>query len=213
MTKVRILLDLDEVLVDFIGGAIGLHGSSLEEVLPHWPPGYWSVVPALGKALSRELTDEDFWRPITDKGREFWLGLLTHPWAEELLSWVKSVTDDWHIVTSPSRCPTSHDGKIRWAKNYFGPNFDRICPYRYKEVFARHDAILIDDSDANVKKFRDAGGKAIVFPRHNNSLHRFKGEPLKWVKQAMSACIGEIQDAATKHRNDTLFHAARLVEP
>jgi 5'(3')-deoxyribonucleotidase len=196
---VRILLDMDEVLCDFVGAAVRLHGCSMAKVLPHWEAGSWSVRPALAAALKREdFGDEDFWAPITAAGASFWTSLVPHRWADELLTLVRNVTQDWHVVTAPSRCPTSYMGKMIWLEQYLGTDVHSFIPTRHKHLLANPRTILIDDSDSNVRVFRRAGGKAIVFPRHNNSMHRLKNDPLPYVRQALAACRGEVDDYDTK---------------
>lgn len=194
MAKLRVILDKDEVLCDFVGAALHVWGLCIEQVLPHWQPGEWSCVPPLGKALGRGLTDAEFWEPITALGAEFWRGLEPHPWMDELLALAHGTTDDWHVVTAPSRCPTSYMGKAQWAQLHLRDAWDRLCPYRHKEVFAGPNVVLIDDRDENVRKFRAAGGRAVVFPRHWNSMHRVKNDPLRYVRQALTYHAGDVDD-------------------
>lgn len=199
MARVRVLLDMDEVLVDFVGGALRAWGSTYQACLPHWQPGVWGCIPALSKALGypadAPLIDEQFWQLLDGLGEDFWFNLKTHPWTDEVLCMASRVTDDWHIISSPSHHPSCYTGKVRWLKQFFGPTFDRFALTPHKEIFARHDVILIDDSDANVQKFRRAGGKAVLFPRYNNSLHRIADKDrLTYVKHALAVCFGDIQD-------------------
>lgn len=46
-----------------------------------------------------------------------------------------------------------------------------------KTVFARPDVLLIDDLDTEVKRFKAAGGQAILFPRPWNSAREYANEP------------------------------------
>ena len=112
--NVRILLDMDEVLVDFIGGALQVHGWTREELDAVHNGEHWSITESM------RLTLEEFWEPIHAKGWEFWMELQLTPWIEELLDWTDSVTDDWFVVTSPSRSVNSRVGKWKWLKRYLG---------------------------------------------------------------------------------------------
>lgn len=176
----RILLDMDELLSDFVGGACREWGKTAAEVEQHWEPGRWDIVPPLAAALGEPLTDLAFWDRLHNRA-EFWAGLDPLPWVDELVDAAARWTDDWWVVTSPSHCPSSYYGKAQWLKRQFGRRFDRFHLTPHKHLFARADTLLIDDRDDNVDRFIAAGGKGLVFPRHHNSQHRHKGDPLKYV--------------------------------
>lgn len=168
----RILLDMDEVLVNFVDGALAAWGVERAPVLEHWTPGRWDMVPPLSKALglAEPMSNNRFWSRL--EGDSFWLGLEPLPWFDDLLQLITNYTDDWHIVTSPSLCPTSYDGKVKWLKTKFGKSFDRFAITPHKYLFAGPDTVLIDDRDRNIEEFAGAGGIGVVFPSHHNSEHR-----------------------------------------
>lgn len=182
----RIFLDMDEVLTDFVGGACKAWGAEPAAVLAEWEEGKWDIVPPLSRALGREplLTQDEFWRPINDNVL-FWAGLKVLPWAQEVVALVRSLTDDWHVVSSPSYCDTSYMGKVQWLKRFFGPRFNRFCITPHKYCFAQPGTVLIDDRDSNVKSFIRAGGAGIVFPRYHNSCHGLKNDPLAFVSDQL----------------------------
>ena len=62
---------------------------------------------------------------------------------------------------------------------------------RNKYLFANKNTLLIDDTQKNTDAFIEAGGNAILVPRHWNSLHEIadRGQTLKYV-----------QDELNKHR-------------
>lgn len=181
----RILLDLDEVLVDFIGGCCRAFKADLALVLQNWTPGEWSCVGPIGKVKGFPLDDKFFWTVIHEKGEAFWADLEPLPWIEDVLDLVKSLTDDWHIVSAPSFCPTSYSGKVKWLKNYFGRGFDRFAITPHKNLFAGKDVLLIDDRESNVKNFIRAGGDGLIFPRHNNGLHTRKQDPVGHIRKML----------------------------
>jgi 5'(3')-deoxyribonucleotidase len=156
LDRLRVLLDMDEVLTDFVGGALALWGHTVESVLPHWAAGSWSVVPPLAAALGQpSFTDSDFWGRINGEEEGFWLKLRAHPWAGDLIRLAEAESgDDWYVVSAPSRHPRSLSGKASWLKAFVGPNFDRLIPTRYKHVPAQPGVVLIDDSDRNVQDCR-----------------------------------------------------------
>lgn len=180
---VTILLDMDEVLVDFVSAAIALHGQDRETVYARWKPGKWSMTEPL------QLTPDQFWEPIHRAGADFWVNLEPKPWIEELIKIVEQYTRNWHVVTSPSRCPTCYDGKVRWLKNYFGPGFDRFAITPHKHLFAKPNTILIDDRGENCRKFEAYGGDAIIFPAIQNCLHWRRDNPLEFVSGQLAAIL------------------------
>lgn len=180
--KIRILVDLDEVLADFVGSALRLHGVAVETFQRRQPAGTWDMT------IGLDLSPEAFWSPINSMGERFWANLPKLPWANQLISLISGITDDWHIVSSPSRCPTSYNGKVRWLKKEFGEGFDRFALTPHKYIFAKPGVILIDDRDQNIDDFVAAGGEGIVFPTHLNTNHLFKNDPLTFIKSRLS-CI------------------------
>lgn len=173
----RVLLDMDCVLVDFVGGVARRWGMTTSELHQHWEPGVWDIVPPLARAVRQRngksaevLTEDRFWAML-DRSEMFWARLEPCPWLKELVALVKSITDDWHIISAPSKCQSSYSGKVKWLKSHFGYSFDRFALTPHKHIFAQPDVLLIDDRDSNVEGFVEAGGDGIVFPAYHNRLH------------------------------------------
>lgn len=173
----RILVDLDEVLADFVGAALNLHGWTLEKLLEVKPKGQWDIVEPMG------LTTEQFWHPIYEMGEAFWSGLKLHPWAMDLIAIVRGCTSDWYIVSSPSRSLAAYAGKIKWLKRIFGQHFTRYVITNHKHLLAKEEVVLIDDSSANLLRFIAAGGSTILFPSPGNSLEGT--DPIEYVKNEL----------------------------
>jgi 5'(3')-deoxyribonucleotidase len=155
----HILLDVDGVLCNFIDGMIAAHA---------WPISHenysdWSYHRALG------LTDEEFWRPASIPG--FWLNLKPYmeaSWLFGMLSQKYRIT----FATSPaidSKCPSE---KVEWLRenNFMDKNRANYMIGGEKWLMAKSGAVLIDDSDSNVEKFIENGGKAILYPQPWNKL-------------------------------------------
>jgi len=168
--KPTILLDMDEVLVDFIGGACEVFGVPRQELEDNRPNNQWEIVSVLSECLQSKLTLDGFWEEIHEYGQDFWIDLKPLPWAEELLSLVRETTNNWYIVSAPSRCHSSHVGKIKWLKSYFGKEFDKFILTPHKHLFAKRKTLLIDDRESNVTKFMQHGGDALLFASQRNSL-------------------------------------------
>ena len=175
----RIILDMDGVLTDFVGAACKAWGVTVDQITPHWPIGEgWDMAPHIGKALGNHI--DDFWRPI-DKDKTFWSDMDETKWHDDILQVVRKVTDDWHIVTTPSTCITSHAGKLTWLKTQYGAGFDRFAITPHKEIFAQPGVVLIDDNEDNVAKFIKAGGSAVLFPADSNRLFEYRFDPVCYV--------------------------------
>ena len=175
----RILVDMDEVLADFVGGALRIHGwtrSRLEQV---WSPGTWSIVELMG------LTKEEFWAPIEQAGEGFWRCLGELPWMVDLVAWVCSQTNDWYIVTSPSHCLGAYVGKFYWLADRLGKQeaHKRFIPTPDKHLLAKEDVYLIDDREETVRKFSRAGGIGVVFPSRHNRLYSKAQDSVGYLKQ------------------------------
>ncbi len=189
----RILLDLDCVLADFVGGLARLHGLAPEFLLSYWKAGEYPVNTALATALAAlgsrprdqlTMTDDEFWQPI-NRNAGFWAGLEPLPWFDPLVRFAGHEVGvaNVHVVTAPSWCETSYHGKIAWIKAHFGHRFNQFVITPHKELFAKPDHVLIDDNETNVTQFRANGGRAIMFPVHHNALHARQHDPLTYVKE------------------------------
>ncbi len=170
----RILLDMDEVLADFVGGVARHWQVPFSRIKPHWEPGVFDIVKPLGKAIGVEdLSEEEFWKRTDKPG--FWRNLDTLPWTFDLLETVRKYTDDWYVVTSPSRGPLCVPEKQQWLNSLLGVSwFDRMIPTSHKHLLAldkEKPVVLIDDRGDTVDRFLARGGHGILFPRHHNRLH------------------------------------------
>lgn len=179
-------VDMDEVLVDFIGGACKAHGVTREQMESYRTPGHWSVQEALGLATNgeRALTTKEFWRPINEAGAKFWESLEPFSWTESVVELVKQTKLDWYVVTSPSFDETSYLGKVRWLKNMFGNSFDRIFLTAHKHRLAT-GSLLIDDRESNLEKHIHHGGVGVLFPSLGNKLYRYHNCPLTLVAKEL----------------------------
>lgn len=164
----RVFLDMDGVLANFIKGACEVHGQSYGRTLA----AYYRRLEVTGRPMwaieeAWGMPDLDPWPAIRERPR-FWAELEPYPWLEELLSLVRLLSDRVTVLTSPIACPHCYGGKFEWHARYIGDRAGFI-PYSLKHEFAAKDCLLIDDSDDNLDKFRDAGGCVLRFPQPWNS--------------------------------------------
>jgi hypothetical protein len=185
-----VFLDADEVLFDFIGGAARVHGIESETLQAYRTPSQWDISRPLGElVLGRSFSQEEFWLPINHGGSEFWEKLSLLPWWEKLIQLVETYTTEWHIVSAPSRCPTSYTGKVKAFKKVFGQDFDRFILTPHKSLFAKPATILIDDREQNVTDFCDHGGSGLLFASMGNSLHAFADDPIRHLSDSLQSLL------------------------
>lgn len=171
-----LLLDMDGVLVNFVDGIISSFG--IEAKHDDWAS--WNYHKELG------FTDEQMWAPTREAG--WWEALNPYPWAGELVEYLRSSGFKVIFCTSPStdsKCPME---KVNWLRKHglmdHGKNDYQMGPM--KELNAMSGAILIDDSDANVEKYQNAAGKAILFPQPwNNGRSIVVSSPCEYVKYVL----------------------------
>jgi len=159
----QILLDMDGVISDFVTAALTVHDRL--DAFENWPDGEWDIPTVLG------ISGSQFWKKIDARGHRFWSGLAPYSWTHELVDAIRG-TAPFTILSSPSmhaECPT---GKINWLREHLETGFHDFMFGRSKHLCAKPNAVLIDDSDINVDRFRTCGGHAILFPqRWNSNFH------------------------------------------
>lgn len=147
----KYLLDMDGVIADFVGGASVVFDVDLSQM------DNWHIEKFMG------LSEAEFWMIVNAQGPEFWENLPEYAWTDDLVRLLGE--NSFVISTAPSRSPDSAYGKIKWLHRKFGPKFNRYMLGRQKELMAKSGLVLIDDKEANVEKFRQAGGQAVLFPQ------------------------------------------------
>lgn len=164
MNYEHVLIDLDGVLADFVGGALAVHNKP--ELAESWPRGVWDIAKLIGVSTS------ELWSKIdeTEAKTGFWSELDPYPWLEELLGIVtQGGSVPFTIATSPSSDPACAASKVRWMRKHLGSQFKDYLIGSAKHLMARPGTILLDDYDRNVDAFRQAGGQAILFPQPWNT--------------------------------------------
>ncbi len=103
-----IYLDVDEVLVDWVGAALRVLGFDPDAIREHWDsldPRPWNLF---------DVIDYDVrlaWMLIDEQGPEFWATLRPFPWAFDLLGACREVAPVT-LLTSPSMHPNSRQGAV-----------------------------------------------------------------------------------------------------
>ena len=151
MKNIKLFVDLDGVLVDFIRGYYDLTGKDIS--------GQWHDSP-------------DFWRPIEKAGCDFWVNLKWTKDGKKLWNYIKKY--DPEILSSPSESNDSRVGKHKWVKKELPDTHLILRSAENKKEFANDHAILIDDRDVNIESWIKAGGIGILHKSANETIKELK---------------------------------------
>jgi len=168
-----VLVDLDGVLCNFNERVLQVFNK------PDYEVTKWSFFKDWG------LTTQEFWQKI-DETPGFWENLKPYPWMNELLDFIENRAN-FFLVSSPSWNASSYSGKRKWVQKYFGKEFNRLTITNHKELLAKKNAVLLDDSDSNCKKFLEAGGIPLLFPQPWNAAHTCVPNRIEFVKNRLRA--------------------------
>ena len=163
MVSKVLYLDMDGVLVNFVGGVCRQLGTTEEELIArHSPPVPWDLPTLFGRSFSEIETK-------LDEG--FWENLEKYPWADELVEYVTGYFPNGVILcTSAGRPGTSFFhraaiGKSLWVHKHFPAFADSMVVCCQKWHLAGRGKMLIDDSTKQVLEFASHGGTAVLFPQ------------------------------------------------
>lgn len=175
----KVLLDMDGVLCNFVDAACKLHER----------PNPFEGDEHLGEWMLDEIwgiSKDEFWKPIT---REFWRNLDWMPDGRDILKIVIDAfgVDNICLFSSPSLDPEALSGKFDWIKTHV-PEFSRHFIFGAQKYFLAHpDIVLIDDYDKNVDDFHEHGGHTIQVPRKWNRMHSER--TLHWLRKRVKEMI------------------------
>jgi len=182
----KILLDLDGVLVDFVGAACEVHGVSdpFSEPLASGAKGNWELDKLMG------LSGNEFWSRFD---HDFWAGVSFTPDGQDIRIAVEEAVgaENVCLLTSPTLSPEAASGKMEWIQNNLPDYSRRFLIGSAKQFCASRDSLLIDDADRNVKVFSDAGGNVILVPRPWNANWEDRHRAVDWVKWCLESVLGE----------------------
>ena len=162
----KIFLDLDGVLVDFVGGICKWFNKPYPYDSPE-SKGVWEIDQLIG------ITHGAFWAAFHDI--QFWQDLSWTKDGNDILEAAVRYAGDErnvYLITNPSAVSCVFYGKAAWVNNRLGTSWlDRTIMVKDKSLLAKPKHILIDDNDDNVDKFFRAGGTALLIPRPWNSMN------------------------------------------
>lgn len=173
-----IFVDLDGVLVDFVGGICASH-----KIPNPYPPyhdcdwmslnlddahlsvaGKWDICALCG------IPEEEFWAPT--QSHDFWRDLPATKDGQQILTAAELAVGPKKVflLTSPTQSAYAFSGKAAWVERHLPQYFRRLLIGSCKHLCARPDHLLIDDYNLNHDEFRAAGGQVVLVPRPWNRL-------------------------------------------
>ena len=174
----RILLDMDEVIVEFNKPAHERLGIPVEPW--QWPVGQFVL----------ECYDEEFWEGLD---REWWAGRSWTSYGKEMLDMLQVFAGPENVTIFTSvRSAEEVLGKLDWLERET-PKIGVLMTVSTnlhkstKQVCAGPGIILVDDYHVHVEAFRKAGGHGILAPAMHNHMHR--SEPVKHVRRHIVSLI------------------------
>jgi len=169
------LLDLDGVIANFVAGSIEACELPItEDDVQQW--NYYEPF----------MTRYEFWRRIHEH-QYFWEDLPVYPGSYELVDRLES-RGDVIFCTDPSGDDDAATGKIKWLvrNGFVKPGGNNYVLTHHKHLLAKPGVVLIDDYPANVEKFIEHGGEALLFDRPWN-----KGSDLVRYDGCLSSAVGD----------------------
>ena len=151
--KHRVFCDMDGVLVDFDKGYRELPGGLELDGTPH--------------------TSNEFWTPINEKGKDFWVNLEWMSDGKILWNYI----EDYYpiLLSSPSRKGFgSREGKDIWVKREL-PGVPLKLEYSFnKKKYSGPGNILIDDRESNIDQWIEHGGIGILHKSAEETIVELK---------------------------------------
>ena len=164
MNEMIVFVDLDGVLVDFVGGINRVFSLPTEfpppkNGVPQWD---WFKHHGITDEQVNDICTSDFWANLkwTLDGHEIFRIITKYIKPENI-----------YLLTCPMPNLESASGKAQWVNKHLPFYNDRLIITRApKQLLAGSNRILIDDKTENIDEFRKAGGQGILVPRIWNRL-------------------------------------------
>lgn len=185
----KILLDMDGVLAEFVGAAFQVHGKDPSVLALPENVGIFEIEQIWG------ITPDQFWAPI-DATPEFWEGLDKTDEADEIVRLAEEAVgpENVAILTAPHTSPACIPGKYAWLNRNYPQFRRRIIFGNAKEFMASPERILVDDRDENISGFVAAGGHGVLVPRLWNAGHVHADEAMRLIRLQMEYAMKRVTD-------------------
>jgi len=186
MNKIRIFLDVDGVISDWMGMAIKVFNINEHDINTR------KILKEEYNSLSY-LTDKSIvYETINKIGTKYWEDIELFPWAKNLYSALQE-EGDVCFLTSPGPWPAAAQGKINAINRDFGES--KIIITQHKYYCANENSILIDDQPSNIRLFENYGGNTFLWPNQ----YKIIDEDIK-SEDVINNCLKNIHDLKRKIR-------------
>lgn len=174
----KVFLDMDGVLVDFVGGLHTALGVDYDPKNYPYEASKYDMFEDLCAKTNGRVSMDNLYRACDS--REFWANLKWDPMGKEILDSIAKVYDmDYDkkicICTSPMANPDAWAGKVEWLNKNLGWCKHIAIMTAPKHLLAKPGAVLIDDKDSNVEQFQKHGGAAFLVPQPWNTARGLVG--------------------------------------
>jgi hypothetical protein len=189
-TQIQIYCDMDGVLVNFEKGAIDYINEDLKDetrIPEKFLKRYRKLqdkLNELGRDQEVELMDiskdperrvkaaRNYMYERIQDDYEFWSGLEWMPDGKQLWDYIKGMTPQIIILTSPMQGNGSHEGKKEWVKRELGSY--QVILEENKWKHSGPNKLLIDDLLKNIKLWVEYGGLVIHHQNASDSITELK---------------------------------------
>ena len=175
----KVFLDLDGVLVDFVSGACKALGKANPYPQKTRDYAFWNIWPDISFTNVDAICTSDFFA-----------GLRWMPDGRRILELIEKNFGQENIYLVSTVMPNSQSfmGRMLWINRYLPQYSGKTWLGRIPKSFlAGPDTLLVDDKDENIAGFVAAGGQGILVPRPWNKLRGWAGESLQVVKNSLEA--------------------------
>lgn len=170
----HIAVDSDDVLVDFVGGLLGVIKKEYDVEIPREHITQWDLHPILdpvigghaGTPCSQACTGHSFWKLLRDRE---WLW-PTFPAIDGAIGHIARLRAEGHYMELVTSKPVwAEYNMYRWLGKW-RPAFHRVTIVGLgdRKVDFTDADVLIDDKPQNCMDFLGAGRKAILFDSPHN---------------------------------------------
>jgi 5'(3')-deoxyribonucleotidase len=169
----NIFVDIDGVLNEFTIHALRWVGIDVpyDNNAIYRAEWGWGIYKAVEHYCPGRFTETGFWEELT---RECWASAPLTPEANLIIDAAVQLVgkDNVCLLSAPPRSADQLAGKLEWIQRHMPTWLHRQYLFGPKKAFcAAPWNLLIDDADHNCRKFRQAGGQAILVPKPWNSAH------------------------------------------
>lgn len=123
--------------------------------------------------------DKKFWEIVWDKYPRWFFHLPVMPGALELLNTAEILAGQENVAVltavSKSHLMETAKQKYDWLQFHFGTGTTPIiCRRKHKRDWAEPDAVLVDDSESNIKEWVGKGGIGVLFTSSKQAIDQLE---------------------------------------